>query len=239
VADANANISIILPSCSTVPIHGSVATAGATSCNITVNNAERVATGDLLVLFANSGSSVTTITGGAGGTWTKFGSTVSTSNALTNLEIWYKTVEASDIGAVITVNFAISTQINLAFWGYRGKTLVMTNFQSTVENNFGDAAISGSTWTADRTGLQVAFAGHNTFTAGTTCTVTPTSFGRRTDQANAGLIGSVMAHDYTNLTSPCTAPTFTWTTNSTSRAVTQFLIAEASLNLYSLLLASL
>lgn len=178
--------------------------------------------GDLLVMLTNSGSTVSSITGGSGGIWAKLGSTISTSNALTNLEVWTKPAAAADIGATLTVNYNASAQFDHAVASWRGQGVpAVVNFQSIVSNVGATAAITAPSWNASLAGA-MAWGGANTFGLGPNCLVTGASWTEILDINNALVIASDAAVDSTSTGSGLAGCTFTWNGNNTSRAAITF-----------------
>lgn len=204
--------------------HG-LAKAGAASVAVT-SHASTLA-GDLLVLKVHSGSTVSSISGGSSPTWTQRGTTVSTSNGLTNLQVWTAPAAAGDIGAAFTVNLAASTQVNCALETWRGGASIrVDNFQSSVANTSA-TNITSPTWNGDAsTRVGTAFAGENTTSGTPTCTDTGASWTETGDHANATLIGTDYANDVATSGTGNAGCTFTWTLSSASRAVIVFEITD-------------
>lgn len=195
---------------------------GASSGTVT-SHASTLA-GDLLVLLVNAGAGVTSITGGSSPTWTQFGTTQTTANGLTNIQIWTAKAAAGDIGATFTVNYAASTQFNQVLETWRGSaTPILTNFQAAILDTSG-TAITSSAWSGSN---GVAFAGGNSFASTPTCVPSGANWTEIADQANTTLIASDTANDTASSGSNAGC-TFTWTQSCTSRAAVTFNVIDIS-----------
>lgn len=200
-------------------------TGGAASGAVT-SHASTLA-GDVLILLTNAGgANVSTITGGSSPTWTKFGTTQTTSNSLVHLEVWYATAAAADIAASFTVTYTVSTQFTaaLATWrGGSGATPSLGNFQGTIDNTAG-TIITSPNWNGS---VAVAYGAINSTGATPTCTVTGAAWTEIVDHARTTNIASDVANDTSTSGISNPGSTFTWTSSGASRAALTFNVIDA------------
>jgi len=213
------------------------AIGGGGAASATIATHASTAAGHKLVFACNSGGgTVTSITGGTGGTWVQVAA-ATPAGALTHLSVWVRdeVAAAGDLGVNFTINYNVGTQFRNVMASFSG-TGVAALLAGTTSSASAGAAITSPVYDMAAGGLAFAIGGGDSFAGVPTCTVTGAGWTERTDNAVSALISCATATGTTTGAGVAGA-TFTWTASHAQRAAATVVLYEAVPSTVSLLTA--